>query len=96
MFPETWDLSRTTQSEHTVSVPVQRGRLKISGRAIRWVYGATLILEHITETVGLRSSLKQIFEVDESLVDDSWYPSLDIVFISERIGLPADSLPGVK
>jgi hypothetical protein len=71
-FPETWDLSRIHQSGHSVpaSVPVKAGRPKYVGRAIRRFYGAILFLEYVTDAIGLRPSLKQIFEGEESLVDD--------------------------
>jgi transposase len=71
-FPEAWDLSLIHKSEHSVpaSVPVKAGRPKYVGRATRRFYGAILFLERVTDAIGLRPSLKQIFEGEESLVDD--------------------------
>ena len=69
-FPETWDLSRATQISNPASMQRKAGRPKYSGRAKRRFYGAILFLEHVTTALGLRDSLKQIFEGEESLVDD--------------------------
>jgi hypothetical protein len=70
-FPDEWDMSIARQLLSGIeSLPTKAGRPSFVGNASRRFYGAILFLEFVANTIGLRQSLKQAFEGQDSLVDD--------------------------